>query len=425
MTLKEKDLNSEILAATPLKMPKALTTAAVIFIIAGIIGFILAATGPQAARAWQVFLVNMLFWSGISQSGIVFSAIQHITNGRWGLPVKRIAEGLSAFLPVSFVLFFLIIVGRHYLFPWIGQATEAANPWLNFPFLFSRDLIALIVLGVLGMAYLYFSLRPDVGLLLAKGMGGNSKIHRMLTRGWRGLEGERKRTHEALSVLSVIFILAYVAVFSLLAVDLVMSLDPYWYSTLIGGHFFIGNIYMGLAFITIVAIIVRKYYQLEEYITIDHLHDMGKFIFGFCMLTGDFMWSQYLVIWYGNLEHESSFILVRVFTQPWRSLSIFVMIVAILVPFLLLIPKSVKRHPHRLFIVVMVIVVAMWFERFLLVVPSLWKEGTFPLGWVEGLVTLGFLGGIMLLFSYFIKHFPLLPISDTRLKKGYHISHTY
>ena len=414
-------MSGETMDRMPFKMPRKLAIAAVVFVIAGVLGFILGATGPQSTRAWQIFLVNMIFWSGIAQAGIVFSAIMHITNGRWGVPVKRFAEGSSAFLPISFVLFFLIIVGRRHLFPWLEQPVEVERAWLNFPFLFTRDLIGIIVLGVMGIAYLYFSLRPDMGMMLEAGQNPGKGLRKALIRDWRGIEEERKRSREALSILSVVFILMYVMVFSLLSVDLVMSLDPHWYNTLFGGYFFIGNIYIGLAFLAVLSISMRKYYGLEDYITVDHLHDMGKFMLAFCMLTGDFMWSQYLVIWYGNLQHESSFILVRVFTMPWRYLSIFVMVVAILIPFLALIPKRVKRNPKRLLVVSVIILVAMWFERYLMIVPSIWKEGTFPLGWIEGLVTLGFLGAVMLAFFAFIQRFPILPISDAKLEKGYNI----
>ena len=85
-------MSGETMDRMPFKMPRKLAIAAVVFVIAGVLGFILGATGPQSTRAWQIFLVNMIFWSGIAQAGIVFSAIMHITNGRWGVPVKRFAE---------------------------------------------------------------------------------------------------------------------------------------------------------------------------------------------------------------------------------------------------------------------------------------------------------------------------------------------
>jgi hypothetical protein len=419
--MNEMELNSEIVAKMPFRMPQKFTLAAVVFIIIGIIGFALGATGPQPTRVWQIFLVNMLFWSGIAQAGIVFSAIMQVTNGKWGAPIKRLSEGISTFLPISFVLFFLLIAGRHYIFTWLDQPVAVEKSWLNFPFLFTRDLIGIIILGVLGIAYLYFSLRPDVGLMQDSGYSQETWLKRILIKTWSNFDEERKRSNEMLSIISVVFIVMYAFIFSLLSVDLVMSLDPHWYSTLFGGYFFISNIYITLAFLAVLSIIMRKYYGLEDYITIGHLHDMGKLMFGFCILTGDFLWSQYLVIWYGNVQHESSFILLRVFSQPWRNLSIFVMTVAILIPFLALLPKWVKRNPKRLFVVAMVILVAMWFERFLMIVPSLWKEGTFPLGWIEASVTLGFFGAVMLAFFVFMKHFPILPLSDPKLKKGYNI----
>lgn len=419
--MKEDVSSAELIDRMPFRMPRKMTIAAVVFVIAGVVGFVLGVTGPQSTRAWEIFLVNLLFWSGIAQAGVVFSAIMHIANGRWGVPMKRMSEGISTFLPISFVLFFLLIAGRHQIFTWMEQPVQVEKAWLNFPFLFTRDLIGIIILGTLGIAYLYFSLRPDMGLIQEAGKGQEKGLFKSLVRGWRGMEEERERSRGMLSILAIVFLVMYVFIFSLLSVDLVMALDPHWYSSLFGGYFFISNIYLSLAFLAVVSIIMRKYYGLEDYITPNHFHDLGKFMFGFCMLTGDFLWSQYLVIWYGNLQHESSFVLIRVYLQPWRNLSIFVMLVAILGPFVALIPKRVKRNPKRLFVVACVILVAMWFERYLMIVPSLWKEGTFPLGWIEGLVTLGFLGAMMLAFFVFMRYFPILPISDPKLKKGYNI----
>ena len=196
-----------------------------------------------------------------------------------------------------------------------------------------------------------------------------------------------------------------------------MSLDPHWYSSLFGGYFFIGNLYLGLAGLTITAILMRKFFRLEEYITISVLHDLGNLTFAFCLLSGDFFWSQFLVIWYGNLPEETGFVITRGMELPWSTLSWGVLIICFIWPFLIMLSRKAKRNPLTLFIICAVIFSGMWLERYVLIVPSLWKGETAPFGLTEIFITLGFLASFVLTFLSFVKRIPLLPVTDPLLQK--------
>ena len=205
---------------------RALYIACAIMIVIGVGAFIGGVTGEQAQRAWQAYLINFLFWSGLSFGSVLFVAILNMTNARWARPMKRLAEAPSAFLPVSFVLFWVIYFGKDHLFVWIREPVHGKEAWLSAGFLFARDGFGLLVLIGLSLALVYFSVKAD---RYEFGDPASEKAWKMQ------------------GVLSPIVGVCYAVVLSLIAFDLVMSLDPHWYSTLFGAYFFVGCFYTALA----------------------------------------------------------------------------------------------------------------------------------------------------------------------------------
>lgn len=369
-----------------------------LLVVAGAATFVLEIAGPHPLRAWQIFLVNCLFWSGMAQGGLVFAAIYQVTQARWGGAIKRLAEGMGAFLPVSFLLFFLLFFGREVIFPWVLKPVPGKGTWLTVPFLLLRDGLGLLILYGVSFAYLYFSLRPDLGMVY--------KHSSLFTRGWRGLEAEQERSRRVLAILTPTFLLLYALIFSLIGFDLAMSLDPHWYSTLFGAYFFMSSFYLGLATLAIIAVLTRKHLKLTGQIGRTQFHDLGKLIFGFCLVTGDFFWSQFVVIWYGNLPEETGYVILRAMEMPWAPLSWTVLTVSFIGPFIILLSRRVKENPRTLFTVTSFIVAGMWLERYILVVPSLWHDPSLPLGWIEFSITLSFFAAFTLSYLAFVTRIP-------------------
>jgi hypothetical protein len=333
----------------------------------GAVTFIYAINGPLSLRAWQIFLVNFLFWSGLSQAGAVFLAILCVTKAKWAGHLKEIAARMVAFFPLSFFLFLLLYLGRNTIFPWVTSPMAEKSVWLNVPFLFVRDGTALLVL-------------TSMSLVLILSRGGPSQL------------------------FSSVFLLLYALVYSLVGFDLVMSLAPHWYSTLFGAYFFMSSFYLGLAALAVVAVISRRCLRLEGEIGSAQFHDLGKLLFAFCILTGDFLWSQFAVIWYGNIPEETQYVIHRTMEMPWATLAWGVLIAGFGLPFFLLLSRRIKQSPWTLLAVSSVVLIGMWFERYLLVVPSLWHGKTLPLGWVELSVTLGFLAAFALSYLFFMRN---------------------
>ncbi len=331
---------------------------------AALLGALALAVGAtqRPQQTWKIFLVNFLFWSGISISGVVFSAIFQLTKARWAAErVRIVAERFAYFLPISLLLYLLLILfGAGSLYPWITDPPPARADWFTLPFLGARD---------------------GIGLLLLYGVAGKFLL----------ASGQSRRENVPpppnLSTLAVLTILLYTGVFSLVAIDLVMSLDPYWISTLFPAYFFMGNLCGGIAAIAAASFLWRRFTGVEDWLSDSIAHDLGKLLLGFCLLWTYLLWSQYLIIWYGNLPEELRFLVVRT-TGSWGVLTWMVLSLCFFVPFAALLSRRMKR-PTPLFVVSLIMVVGIWLERFWLVVPS--PETGLSLSWVDLLVTLGFL----------------------------------
>lgn len=388
------------------------------------LGLTLAAVGATAfvyslafgdnIRAWQSLLINFLFFGGLAQAGVVLSATMQTTSARWGLPLKRLSEATGAFLPVAFGLLLILLLGISSWAPWVHEPIEAKTPWLNIPFFVSRQILAFLFLGGLSTIYLYRSLRPDIGMLHEIGERPASSLSSRLITNWQGIVRERLNSQRSLDKLGPGLLITYAWVFSLVAFDFVMALEPHWFSTLMGAYYFVGNLLVGIAFVSVVAVWGRVRLRLHNYIGPQQLHDIGKLLFGFSILWAYMLWSQYLVIWYGDLPEETEFIYHRMHGS-WAPVTWTVITLGFVVPFTVLLSRTVKTHSKGLTLIAFVSLAGMWLERFLLVSPSIWDGEGVPLGAVEVLIS----GGVLGLFSYcyitFLETFPVLPVSDLRL----------
>ena len=394
----------------PRGIPRGVLVALGVLLAVGVLTFLMGIYGEEPIRAWQIYLVNFVFWLGLAQAGVVFAAIHDLSRARWGGVIRRIAEGMGSFLPISFLLFFPLIAGRHWLFPWVREPIPEKAIWLNAPFFFLRNGLGLVLLVVLSLFFLYYSLRPQIGLALQRGMVTPTTLYGWFSRGWRGFEDEERRCRYYLQALSPAIIVAYAFVFSLMGFDLIMSLDPHWYSTLFGAYFFMSSFYLGLAGIATLTILLQRSLRMEAQITPAHFHDLGKLLFGFDMLIVGLLWTQFIVIWYGNITEETQYVILRTRTLPWALFSWVSLIAAFMGPLVVFISRRMKQDPFALLPMGLVIAIGLWVERYIMVVPALWKGPAAPFGPVELLITVGFASAAILSYLAFVRFFPILPL---------------
>jgi hypothetical protein len=379
----------------------------------GFVGFIFGIIIKDTQGTFQSFLINFVFWTGISQGALILSVVLRLTNAKWGRPIMRLSESAVAFLPVSLILYIVVIFGGGDLFVWIKEQAGHKAFWLSSPFLFIRVGFYLVLMTALSWIYVKNSIRSDVGILL-DGKTIPDKFKNML-KDWNGAEKEIERINLKQNKLAVAIALCYAGCYSMFAIDLVMSLDPEWTSTLFGAYYFIGCFYAGIA----LTIVMASYFidkPEAKIISTKQFHDLGKLLFGFAIVNGDFFYSQFLVIWYANLPEETHYIIGRTQHQPWQTIAYLVLLLMFVLPFVVLINKKIKTIPKAMRIISLSILMGLWLERTLLIAPAVAGNKSFPVGWIEISLTAGFLGLFILCIQYFWSRYPMISYSDPLLK---------
>jgi Ni/Fe-hydrogenase subunit HybB-like protein len=353
--------------------------------LVGALTFLFGVNSAQATRIWSVYLANLVFWSGLAVTGPAIAGMMQLTEARWSPSVRRIALTTAGFLPVAFVLLAVLFAGRVALYPWVTTPVPVKAAWLNTPFFWLRILVLSAALLLVALAF--------VRALLHDAIPTSD-------------ETERARRNR----LAVILLILFVVTVSLWGFDLVMTLDPAWYSGLYGGYFVVSTLYTGFALLSILTVAANA--RGLATVPPSAVQDVAKLQFGLSIMWMYFFWSQYLVIWYGNVPIETRFFVRRFFVQPWLTLSWVVMVIGWLIPFIYLLKRLTGRPPQRhtpLVVVAVFGLVAIFLERLLVIVPSVDPAAGLPLGWREILITAGFLALFVLSRRWFFAHFqPLL-----------------
>jgi hypothetical protein len=369
----------------------------------GLFAFLL--FGDDPGRAWRMFLINFLFFTGIAMGGILFVAIHKVTKARWAGPIIRFAEAGVAFLPIALLCFFVLFLGRDHLFPWIEHPTPARGRWLTTSWVFWRDLAALLALFGTSIAFVRTNLKPDLHHFKDQVGGWRRAMYDRVLGDYSGSAEDEAAVDRRLTRLGPVVIVLYAYMLSIIAFDLVMSLAPYWLSNLFGAFFFIGAFLTGLTTLGVLMVYWRGKLQMGDLIGRQQFHDLGKLIFGFSVFWAYLMYSQLLVIWYGNLREETSFVFFRLWGE-WQPIAILVGLMVFLIPFWGLIWVKAKITPITFMVFVIISLLGVWLERYLLVQPSLVESPVF--GLPELGISVGFLGLFILAHGLFARTFPMV-----------------
>jgi hypothetical protein len=375
---------------------------------------VLLTAGTADGRLWQALLFNWLFWSSLALGMVMFAVALHITNAGWAWSIRRFALGGVAFLPVSFVTLVLVFLGyehyfHHWLHPYGDPIIEAKLAWLNMPGMIARDFIAIAVLYTLAGMFVYFQVRPD-----SYGVrnGRHARFYGWLTRDYRGVPEEIEHSRQKLNWIAPALGIAYAVLWAIIAIDLAMSLEPHWFSTMFPVAFFWTGFHGGVAATVIAVTVFRSRLGLEPFITARQYHDLGKLVFAFSVFWMYLNWSQYIVIWYGLLPHEQEWFVHR-FQEPYGAVVIAVIMLVFVLPFFGLFTRPPKKVPAILATFAGLILLGHWLERFLLIAPSVWEQPGLPLGIPEIGMGLAFGGVFLACYLWFVSRVPLLPSPAT------------
>jgi hypothetical protein len=347
------------------------------------------------------YLVSYMFFLSISLGALFFVVVQHLVRAGWSVTVRRLAEILAVNLLWWGALFLPILVpvllGTSPLYRWSCPAVVAANellqhksPYLNGPFFAARAAFYFLVWGLLAWFFFRQSTRQDDS--------GDPKITSRMERA----------TPAAMILFGVTITFA--------AFDWLMSLEPLWSSTIFGLYYFAGSVVAGLAALILFAIFLQFVGIAKQTITVEHYHELGKLLLGFIIFWGYMAFSQYLLIWYANIPEESVWYLARQ-TGPWTWVTVGLLFGHLLIPFLCLLPREVKRRKILLGALAVWMLAVHWIDIYWLVMPT-FAPKRLPFGGIDVccIVALGclFLAGVIRTAGVCA----LTPLKDPRLEES-------
>jgi hypothetical protein len=416
-----------ILSANPRELPGTLVGVCGLLMVLGAVAFA-GGLASDPATTWRAFHVNFLYFGTLSQAALVLAAALVIVGARWAGPVRHVAEGLSAWVPVTLVLFVVgNFFGREYIHTnWLHGPPPGKEDWLTFGRVFATDFTILLVLTGLTLAFLRTSFRPSLYGAAERATRAKG-LFESWTANWRGDEAEREASDRRLRVLAPIVCLLYAFGFTFVAFDQVMSLEPTWFSNIFGWYFLWGGFLSAVCATALISVVLKLTAPgWDAQITRDRMHDLGKMVFAFSIFWMYLFFSQYIVIWYGNLPEETQFFQARLGSQflqdswfwaaerldePYVKLSLAAWVGCWITPFWVLLGQRPKKTPLILGGVAAIVLLGFWLERNALVWPSLVPDdGSAWLGPIQIGISLGFLGAFALVFLVFSRVFPTLPL---------------
>jgi len=419
--------------ATPGSLPKVPAAIFGALVVVGAVTLIFGVASSDAElanRTYRVFLHNWLLWAVLSNGALVLSAGMRLTNANWQGPIQRVADSMGAYLPASLLLFSVIYFGRHHLFEWVEHPIHGKEFWFEPSFTFTRDVIALLWITFVSIFYQYLSIRPMLGRARETATGLRGAIYQRWTAGWRGEEREREIATRRARKLAAVLALSYAICYSLIGIDMIMSLAAEWVSTMFPAYYAWGGFLSAISMTTVICLVMRNSSALSGQITTSRIHDLGKMVFAFSIFWMYLFWSQYFVIWYANIPEETGFIVNRLgseflqdtwyfagyFTrlaEPYVHVTLAAWFLIWVIPFWVLLGAQPKKTPAILGTVAVGSLLGFYLERYILVTPSLIPAkavlagaAVTPFGAVELGIAAGFVGLFFICFLGFAKVFP-------------------
>jgi len=372
-------------------------------LIVGIAGVAICVLGAffNSEQFFRSYLLAYVFWVGIALGCFAILMLQHMSGGAWGLVIRRLLESATRTFPLLAVLFIPIAIGVRSIYIWAGPHAGEGNealqhaldhkaPYLNVPFF-------------IGRAVFYFAIWILLSYLLNKwSLEQDRTKHRPLTTRLQGISGPG--------------LVLYGFTVTFASIDWIMSLEPQWFSTIFGVLVMGGQGLSAMAFIIAAVVVLSRYKPLSEVIKPSHLHDLGKLMLAFLMLWAYFGFSQFLIIWSGNLPEEIPWYVRRLQTS-WKWVGLAIVLLQFALPFVLLLSRDLKRNSRRLVTVAVAVIVMRLVDLIWLTVPE-FHEGAFRIHWMDLLMPIG-VGGLWLAyFAYQLKQRPLLPMGDPYLEEA-------
>lgn len=368
-------------------------------LIAGIFGAILCLIGffVDHDQFYRSYLWSYVFIVGVSLGSMAWLMLQYLTGGAWGMVIRRPAEAAARTLPLVALMFIPVLIGIPNLYKWSHAAIVNADEvlkhkssYLNVPFFIGRAVVYLGMWNLIAYLLNKWSAREDAE-------GG-------------------VRPHSKMASISAPGLIFWAFSITFMAVDWVLSLDPHWFSTIFGMLFMVGQGLSSMAFLVTLLVLLSYRSPLSGILTPRHLHDLGKLLLALVMVWAYFSFSQFLIIWAGNLPDEIPWYLERL-RGGWQYVGLALVIGHFALPFALLLSRDLKRNFKLLAGIAVFILLMRFVDIYWLVAPD-YRIAQFGLSWMDVAAPLGLCGLWLAYFLLQLEKRPLLPINDPHLEEA-------
>lgn len=370
----------------------------------------LTVTGLSRQIFWGVYITNFVFFIGISHAGTFISAVLRVLKAEWRRPISRLSELTTVFILLFGVGSVLIDLGRPDRMLYAIRYAHFRSPLL-------WDVCSISLYLTVSSICLYLALIPDIALL--RDLGGRREwFYRVLSLGWTGTESQHRRLERAINSMSILVIPVMITVHTVVSFVFAMTIQPLWHSAIFGPYFVVGAIFSGVASVIVVMAVLRKAYHLENYIKPIHFNNIGIFLMAMTLLWFYFTFAENITIVYGNEPIHMAIFWSKI-SGKFAPLFWLHFILCFIIPLPILAVRRFRTIRGTVLASISIIL-GMWLERFVIIVPTLTKqrmpvEGAFYIPtWVEWSILAGCISLFILLYTLFTKVFPIVPIWEIR-----------
>jgi len=375
--------------------------------------------GINIPVAWGFDIVNFVWWIGIGHAGTLISAILLLLRQDWRTSINRFAEAMTLFAVACAGLYPVLHLGRPWLAYWLFPYPNTMSIWPNFRSPLIWDVFAVSTYLTVSLMFWYVGLIPDLATLRDRSPSRAGRaVYGMLAMGWRGSAKHWHRYETAYLLLAGLSTPLVVSVHTIVSFDFAVSVLPGWHATIFPPYFVAGALYGGFAMVMTIAIPIRKFYELEDFITMRHLDNMARVMLASGLVVAYGYMMETFMAWYGGNGYEEFMILNR-FHGPYAFQYWLLILCNVVLPQVLWLKRARSSIP-MLFIISCIVNLGMWLERYIIIVVSLHRD-FLPSSWgmyagsiFDWGMLFGSMGLFLTLLFLFVRFLPMISIFEMR-----------
>lgn len=389
-------------------IPGKVRVTSIVLSIVGLLALIIgifSLNGDQGnARFWGILLFNSVFFLLIVLGALVALCAATLAQGSWHVAYKRVIEAMVMAIPIlggiAFIVMMCVVWGDKYqVYEWVDKGIvshdhllQKKSTFLNPTFYTVLTFVTIGLWSFIGYKLRRFSIQEDLAET------GSTKIF------WKGYRW------------AAFFVAVFAITNSTSTWHWIMSIDPHWYSALFAWYIFASLFVTAFAVLSLFVIILRNNGYLE-WVTFEHIHDLGKFMFAFSIFWTYLWFAQFILIWYGNIPEETTYFNIRMWGS-YHTLFYLVLLLNFVAPFLILMTRDSKRNYTIVAYMALLVFIGHYLDFFMMFMPGIVENG-WHLGWYEIGISLGFIGVLVYVVMVNLKKAPLLPKNNPYLKEAF------